>query len=236
MKIEILYEDDDLVVINKPAGIMVHPDGRSKEETISEWFLSTHKDVENVGEPITLRGGNEISRPGIVHRLDKDTSGVLILVKNQKAFLHMKELFQERMVKKTYFAFVYGNVKEDKGIIDRPIGRSSKDFRLRSAQRGAKGTLRDAVTEYETVKRGDKYSFLKMHPKTGRTHQIRTHLKAINHPVVCDALYAPKQDCALGLGRLALHASSIEFTLVNGENIAVEAPFPDKFIEAEKAI
>lgn len=236
MKIEILYKDSNFLIINKPFGVLVHGDGRGGEETISEWFVSIHPDAKNVGEPITNKDGIEIKRPGVVHRLDKDTSGILVLVKNQEAFLFMKKQFQERKVQKTYHAFVYGEIKEDNGTIDRPIGRSSKDFRLRSAQRGAKGVLREAVTEYVTIKRGKEHSFLELIPKTGRTHQLRAHLKAISHPVVCDALYAPKRDCALGFERLALHASKIEFIGPDKQKIAVEAPLPDEFKVAEKAL
>jgi 23S rRNA pseudouridine1911/1915/1917 synthase len=236
MNIEILYESENFLVINKPAGVLVHGDGKNEGETVSDWFVKKYPEAENVGEPITTRGGVEIKRPGIVHRLDRDTSGVLILVKNEEAFSFMKSQFQEREVKKTYKAFVYGEVKEEKGTIDRAIGRSAKDFRLRSAQYGAKGTLRDAVTDFVTLKRGMDYSLLELYPKTGRTHQIRTHLKAINHPVVCDSLYAPKQACALGLKRLALHASKIEFTAINGENIAIESAMPEEFIKAKEAI
>jgi len=236
MKMETLYEDNNFLIINKPVGTLVHGDGKSNEKTISEWFVNTYPDVKDVGEPAGGRDGEEIVRPGIVHRLDKDTSGVLLLVKNQETFLFMKEQFQKREVKKTYHAFVYGEVKEDKGIIDRPIGRSARDFRLRSAQRGAKGTLREAITEFVTVKRGKEHSLLELYPKTGRTHQIRTHLKAISHPVVCDSLYAPKRTCALGLERLALHASKIEFTTPEGQLIAVEASLPEEFKKAKKAL
>lgn len=229
---EILYEDEHILVINKPAGVQVHADEDTKGETVSDWFVARCPEAANVGEPFTSRTGVEMHKPGIVHRLDRDTSGVLLLVKDQETFLYIKEQFKERHVVKTYYAFVYGNVKDDHGTIDRPIGRSASDFRLRSAQRGARGTLRPAATEYTVIERAPEYSYLELRPKTGRTHQLRAHLKAINHPIVCDTLYAPKQESALGFSRLALHASALELDIKEGERKRFEAPLPDDFQQA----
>jgi len=129
-------------------------------------------------------------------------------------------------------AFVYGVLKESTGVIDRPIGKSRKDFRLRSAQRGARGELREAVTAYTVLKQGGVATYVEVRPKTGRTHQIRVHFKAIHHPVVCDKLYAPKHKCILGFTRLALHASSITFSLPGGVAVTAEAPLPRNFRQA----
>jgi 23S rRNA pseudouridine1911/1915/1917 synthase len=236
MSIETLFENDDYVVINKPVGVMVHSDGKTTKETISDWFSKKYPESISVGEKLLLQNGNEIQKPGVVHRLDKDTSGVLVLAKRQQSFAHLKEQFKKRLVNKTYVAFVYGLVKYDDGEIDRPIGRSSKDFRLKSAQRGAKGTLREAQTKYKVLIRGNEHTKLELNPKTGRTHQIRTHLKAVNHPIICDSLYAPKRECALGFERLALHAKKIEFRGLNGENIVVEASEPKDFELAKTAL
>lgn len=232
MDLTILYEDDNILVVNKPSGIAVHPDGRTRESTVSDWFMKNYPLAEDVGEPIILDSGKEIKKSGIVHRLDKETSGVLLLVKDQQTFLFIKEQFQNRRVLKTYRAFAYGAVKDDEGMIDRPIGRSARDFRLRSAQRGARGTLREAVTEYKVLQRTDDFSYLELSPKTGRTHQLRVHLKAINYPIVCDRLYAPKRECALGFRRLALHAFSLELETAKGERQRFEAPLPSDFEEA----
>ncbi len=140
------------MVINKPAGLVVHADGRTEEATVVDWILETYgEDIKEVGEPITLKTGEILYRPGIVHRIDRDTSGVLVIAKNQKAFEHLKQQFQDRYVEKTYNAFVYGEMKEEEGTIDRPIGKSTQDFRMWSAQRGARGELRDAVTEYKLL-------------------------------------------------------------------------------------
>lgn len=262
--ITILYEDENVLVVNKPAGLVVHADGRTDEITLVDWILQNYPEMKDVGEPLIVKNelriknqelgqeqekGNSvlastpnpiIYRPGIVHRIDRDTSGVLVIAKNQKTFEFLKSQFQEREVEKVYQALVYGVVKGDDGVIDRPITRSRKDFRLWSAQRGGRGVEREAVTEYKVLKRitatkggGENgFSLLELRPKTGRTHQIRVHLKAINHPVVCDTLYAPKRECAFGFSRLALHALSIEFTLPTGKKLKVEAPLPDDFKNA----
>ncbi len=217
MEIKIIYEDENIVAINKPAGLVVHSDGKTDEKTVADWVLENYPNVENVGEPLILSDGKEIKRPGIVHRLDRDTSGILLIAKNQESFLNFKEQFQNRTIQKIYRTFVYGRVKNDEDIIDRPIGRSKKDFRRWTAQRDIRGKEREAVTKYKVLERSKDYSFLEVYPKTGRTHQIRVHLKAINYPVVCDKLYSPKRECALGFERLALHAYSIEFSLPNGD-------------------
>ncbi len=224
--IKVLYEDKDILVLNKPAGLTVHPDGKTNEKTLTDWLLKKYPSLKNVGE-LARYEGKVIPRPGIVHRLDKETSGVLIIAKNQKIFEYLKKEFQERRVKKTYLAVVYGMVKDDAGIINRPIGRSAKDFRLWSAQRGARGTMREAVTGFKVLKRIKDFSLLELSPKTGRTHQLRVHAKAINHPIVCDSLYAPKRECAFGLKRMALHASAVELSLPRGKKITVEAPLPE---------
>src|SRR3989339_247271 len=223
MQIPIIYEDENIVVINKPVGLVVHP------------ARPTHfPETENVGEPLVLSSGEIIKRPGIVHRLDKETSGILVIAKNQESFLHLKNQFQNRETKKSYRAFVYGEIKNDEWTIDRPIGRSSSDFRKWSAQRGARGKMREAVTEYKVLKRGGGFSYVEVNPKTGRTHQIRVHFKAINYPIVCDKLYAPKQECALGFERLALHAYSLEISLLNGTKMIFEAELPSDFQTALK--
>ncbi|MCC7004681.1 RluA family pseudouridine synthase [Candidatus Nomurabacteria bacterium] len=231
MNPQILYEDKDVLVLNKPAGLIVHSDGRTKEKTLSDWILEKYPNIKEVGEPLTLSNGVKIYRPGIVHRLDRETSGALVVAKNQDTFNFLKKQFQGREIRKIYNAFVYGEMKDDEGVIDRPIGKSRKDFRMWSAQRGARGEMREAVTEYKVLKRGGGFSFIEVSPKTGRTHQIRVHMKAINHPVVCDKLYAPKQPKSLGFDRLALHSRNISFTMPNGQNKTVEAPLSQDFQE-----
>ena len=233
MKIKILYEDSNILVIDKPSGVVVHPDGRTKEKTISDWVIENYPKLKGVGEPITF-DGEEIDRPGIVHRLDRETSGVLVIAKNAKAFAHFKKQFMDRQIKKVYYAIVSGFLKNDNGLINKPIGRSPSDFRRRLAGRGARGELREAITEYKVLKRftdknGEKFSYIEVMPKTGRTHQIRVHMKFLSHPVVCDKLYAPKNLCPKELSRLALHAKSIEFKDLKNKIIKIESPLPLEF-------
>ena len=228
MKIKVLFEDKDILAINKPSGIMVHADNKSSEPTIVDWILKKYPKIKGVGEPIIFKDG-EIDRPGIVHRLDKETSGVLLIAKNKESFVYLKKQFADRKIKKTYISIVDGNLKNDIGLINKPIGRSPSDFRRRLAGRGARGELREAVTEYKVLKRFNKFSLLEVCPKTGRTHQIRVHMKYLSHPIVCDSLYNPKGFCPAGLGRLALHAKSIEFKNTKGKTIKIEAPLPKEF-------
>ncbi|MCX6747766.1 MAG: RluA family pseudouridine synthase [Candidatus Nomurabacteria bacterium] len=233
MKINILYEDTNILVIDKPAGIAVHPDGRSKDKVVTDWVLENYPKMAKVGEPIG-EVDKEIKRPGIVHRLDKDTSGVLILAKNQKAYEFLKLQFQNREIKKVYHTVVSGWVRNERGVVNRPIGRSPNDFRKRLAGRGARGELKEAVTEYKIVKRFEdkniKFTYLEVRPKTGRTHQIRVHMKFLNHPVVCDELYNEGKPKPKGFTRLALHAKSIEFKNLKDETIKIESPLPEEFL------
>ena len=226
ISIPILYEDDEVLVVSKPAGLVVHHDGKTKELSLSDWVEKNYPELVGVGEPLTLFSGKKIHKPGIVHRLDRNTSGVLIIAKTPESFNNLKKQFQERSIEKTYRAIVWGSVKKERGIIDRPIGRSRSDFRKKSAEYGARGELRPAVTEYNVLGRSKEFSYLEVYPKTGRTHQIRVHLKAEGHPVVCDKLYAPRKECPEEFSRIALHAYAIVFSLQNGTRIRVEAPVP----------
>lgn len=239
MKIKILYEDLNILAIDKPSGILVHPDLRSKEKTILDLFLKKYPKLE------------------IVHRLDKDTSGVMLLAKNKKAHEFLKKQFQDRVVKKIYLAIVSGSVKNDRGMINKPIGRSPRDFRRYLAGRGARGEMREAITEYKVLKHLQiktdnklinsdisvnqkkisgisSFTLLEVKPKTGRTHQIRVHMKYLNHPIVCDSLYNPDNPCPKGISRMALHAKSIEFKNLKDKTIKVESPIPKEFTKISK--
>lgn len=227
---KILYEDETVLAIDKPSGMMVHTDGRSDEPTVVDWVRENYPELEEVGETQLLQNGEEIKRPGIVHRLDRETSGVLLIAKTQEMFLHLKTQFQEHIIEKEYRAFIHGVLKEDALVIDRAIGKSSGDFRKWSAQRGAKGKMRDARTDIEVLLRGNGATYIKALPKTGRTHQIRVHLKAIHHPVLCDPLYGfSDMECPKELGRLALHAHSVTFTGLSGVQVKVCAEEPASF-------
>lgn len=229
MDISVIYEDNNILAINKPAGIVIHSDGRTREPTLAGWVAEHYPSIRGVGEGIKLASGKEISKHGIVHRLDRDTSGVMIIAKNQESFLFFKKQFQNREVQKTYKAIVYGRIKEKRGVIDKPIGKSRNDFRQWSAEKDARGVLRGATTEYELLKSTKDFSYLSLYPKTGRTHQIRVHLKSIGHPVLCDKLYASKRPCEGGLSRMALHAFAISINTPDGISVTIEAPLPKDF-------
>ncbi|MDP2676820.1 MAG: RluA family pseudouridine synthase [bacterium] len=217
---QIIYEDEDIIAVNKPAGISVHPDKYHKEDTLIQMIAGQFPEIEGVGE--------DPARPGLVHRLDKDTSGVLVVARNKKAFEFLKKQFQERKIIKEYLALVVGRVKEKKGTINLPIGRSKNDPTKRVAEGSMRGVVRDARTDYEVVEYfGDDFTYMRASPKTGRTHQIRVHFKTIGYPIVCDKLYGGKRYvCPLGLSRHFLHASALELTLPEGGKIRLEADMP----------
>lgn len=240
MNIQILKQTPDYIVINKPAGISVHASGQREEYTITDWVIENFPQTEDVGEPLKISDGKEIKRHGIVHRLDKDTSGALLIALNQKSYLFFKNQFKEREIKKSYRAFLYGNLKEDHLTIQEPIGKHKKDFRKRTTARNARGILKPAITFFKILLRtkveGEPIVFVEAQPKTGRTHQIRVHAKYLHHPVLCDKLYATSKPKLLGFGRLALHAYSIEFKDLGGFTQKVEAPYPEDFSNALRII
>jgi 23S rRNA pseudouridine1911/1915/1917 synthase len=230
---KILYNQNDIIAVNKPSGMLVHEDGSGDIHTVCKWLENEFPEAIGVGEPMHLQNGEVTARTGIVHRLDRDTSGVLLLAKTQAAHAFLKHAFQNREIKKIYKAFVYGKVRSDSGIIDESIGRSIRDFRLRAVGRSAKGFMRKAVSEYVVDARSETASMVTLHPITGRTHQLRVHMKSVHHPIVCDPLYAPKKECLLGFERLALHAHKIRF-LINGKEQTIVAPLPDDFERAKE--
>jgi 23S rRNA pseudouridine1911/1915/1917 synthase len=259
---QILLETNEYMVINKPAGISVHGDGKVDVPTVADWILEKYPELADVGEPMEVQVGKEgakflkkILRPGIVHRLDKDTTGCLLIAKNQVVFEHFKKQFQDHTIQKTYHCFVYGAIKASSGVIDEPIGRSRGDIRRWTTGGAARGTIRDAVTEYTVLARlgveegkgstdRGTYSLVECRPRTGRTHQIRVHMKSINHPILYDMLYAEKRietgtdlpEYNLGFERLALHAKSLCFTDPFGERIVISAPYPLDFEHALQLI
>lgn len=208
--LEILYEDSDLVVVNKPAGMVVHPGAGNPKGTLVNALLGHCHDLSGVGGEL---------RPGIVHRIDKDTSGVLVIAKNDRAHLELARQFKVHSCKRVYLAFVYGSPKADKGKIEGAIGRHPQDRKRMSgmAKRG-----KHAVTHWQVIGRYDGISFLRLRLETGRTHQIRVHLSEAGHPLVGDPLYGGAgrvttisdtllRSLVKGLGRQALHAKTLGF-------------------------
>ncbi|MFH0969811.1 MAG: RluA family pseudouridine synthase [Patescibacteria group bacterium] len=225
IKLNIIYSDDNIIVINKPAGIQVHPDSNERKNTLVNALISKFPEIKAVHDESL----GAYLRPGIVHRLDKDTSGVIVIARNQKAFDELKEMFQERKINKKYIALVYGQLKDRKGIITKAIARSGNYKKQSIAGAKTKTKVRGAVTEYKQLQRFDNYSLLEARPLTGRMHQIRIHLFSIGHPIIGDKLYKLKSIKATDLAkRQLLHAEKIDFTLF-GQKFSFSAPLPEDF-------
>lgn len=231
MEIPIVYEDKNLLVINKPAGLIVHPkNATDTQESVVSWLTKEYPGIENVGEPF-IASGTESLRAGIVHRLDKDTSGLLVIAKNNDSFYYLKSLFQTRKIQKHYYALVYGRPKEGHGVIDAPMGRVGLK---RTIKLDGKKLIdgKNAITEWSIIKHypllANGYSLLDVAPKTGRTHQIRVHLQSIGCPIAGDPIYGPKGwQKPAGLTRLFLHAYKLEFTTQEGKSLVIEAELPE---------
>lgn len=232
--ITILYEDDQMLAVNKPAGLVVHSDLRTKEHTLTDWVIAHYPNLKDIGGLHTLDSERYVVRAGILHRLDRETSGVILIAKNDEAFYFLQRQFLDHTITKTYNAFVRGTPHEPSGTIELPIGRSRSDFRKWATGDDARGTLRSASTQYRIITSGEKFSFLELTPKTGRTHQLRVHMGAVGYPIVCDKRYGSA--CALGFTRLALHAQQITFIAPNGKHITVTAQLPEDFTAALKEL
>ena len=215
--VEIIYEDSDIIVVNKPKGMVVHPANGNPDGTLVNAIMSICKD--------SLSGiGGEI-RPVIVHRLDKDTSGILIVAKNDKAHINLSEQIKEHKVKKTYIALVKGIVKENNATINMPIGRSEKDRKKMAVTKKGK----EAITHFKVLKRYDKYTLLEINIETGRTHQIRVHLSQIGYPIVGDEVYSKGKN-EWNIKGQCLHAKSLDFKHpITNENMHLEAKIPQYF-------
>ncbi len=217
--LDVIYEDKDIIVINKARGMVVHPAAGNPNGTLVNALLYHCK-----GE---LSGINGVIRPGIVHRLDKDTSGVMVAAKTDEAHRGLAAQIKAHTARRTYWALVHGNITEDRGIVDAPIGRHAKD-RIKMAVTFKGG--RDAVTHFRVVKRYGMYTWIECKLETGRTHQIRVHMAYINHPVVNDPLYGYKKDDFPIVGQ-ALHSHCLDLVHpITGEAMHFEAPAPADFL------
>ena len=215
--VDILYEDSDIIVINKPKGLVVHPAIGNPEGTLVNAIMEICKD--------SLSGiGGEI-RPGIVHRLDKDTSGVIVIAKNDLAHINISNQIKDRKTKKIYIALVRGIIKENEATINMPIGRSTKDRKKMAVSKNGK----EAVTHFKVIKRYNGYTLIEVKIDTGRTHQIRVHMSEIGYPIVGDYIYSNGKNPFDVVGQM-LHAKSIEFMHpTKNELMKIEAPLPEYF-------
>lgn len=222
--IDVVYEDADIIVVNKPKGMVVHPANGNPDGTLVNAIMNICKD--------SLSGiGGEI-RPGIVHRIDKDTSGLLIIAKNDKAHINLSEQIKNREITKKYVALVRGVIKENEATIDMPIGRSDKDRKKMAVKKDGK----KAITHFKVIKRYNGYTYLDIKIDTGRTHQIRVHLAEIGYPIVGDGVYSNGKN-PFGVEGQMLHAKSLEFKHpITGKTLKLEAPLPEYFEDVLKKL
>lgn len=223
--LNIVYEDEHIIVINKPSGMVVHPAVGNESGTLVNALLY------HCGN--SLSGINGVIRPGIVHRIDKDTSGLLVVAKNDEAHIFLSSLLKEHGIKRTYFAIIIGHMKEQRGTIDAPIARHMTDRKKMAVVQGG----REAITHYEVIEEFNGYSLLKLNLETGRTHQIRVHLSYKGHPIVGDTVYGggntpfERANKALLDGQM-LHAGRLEFPHPKTrENMVFECDMPSNYIE-----
>ena len=215
----IVYEDDDVIVIDKPAGMVVHPAANHRGGTLVNAVLAHAPDLEGVGDE---------QRPGIVHRLDKDTSGLIVVAKNDRAHRHLQNQFKDREARKLYLALVVGKPPSPTGRIEAPIGRDPKNRQRMAVTRTESG--REAVTVYRTVESFDRFTLVEAEPKTGRTHQIRVHLTFLGCPIAGDSLYSTPRTVNVtlpGLHRQFLHAASLTLALPSGVVRTFKSPLPE---------
>ena len=217
--IDILYQDADVVIVNKPCGMVVHPAVGNEDRTLVNALLYHVKDLSGIGGEM---------RPGIVHRLDKDTSGLILIAKNDRAHAALSEQFKARSMEKHYRAVICGHFAEDHGLIDAPIARHPTDRKRMAVVPGG----RPSQTEWSLIERLSGASYLDVHLLTGRTHQIRVHMLSVGHPLLGDRIYAPNLKMTVRIPRLLLHAYSLAFDHPStGERMCVQAPLPDAFMQ-----
>ena len=219
LNIDIVYEDNDLVVVNKAQGMVVHPAPGHYSGTLVNGLMYHLKDLSSI---------NGVLRPGIVHRLDKNTSGLMLVAKNDKSHNYLAACLKEHTINRIYYTLVEGNIKDDSGVIDAPLGRSEKDRKKRTV---TTKNSKNAITNYWVVKRYGKYTLLRIKLETGRTHQIRVHMKYIGHPVVGDDVYGIKSNKFKLEGQL-LHSKTLGFIHpTKKEYLEFDSELPDYFKE-----
>ncbi len=231
----VIDETESLVIIDKPSGLIVHRDGRNDELSVSEWVGQTFPKCRGVGGEWVSPQGESIALNGAVHRLDRETSGVLLIAKTQEMFEYLRAAFKARQIEKTYRAIVYGHMREESGEIIAEVVRTKTVPRRWEARPCEPEDVRAAITEWRVLSRvgtgEDAATHLELSPKTGRTHQLRVHLASIGYPIVGDKLYANGREPIRGMTRLALHAYQIAVT-IQGKRHSFSAPEPGVFARA----
>jgi 23S rRNA pseudouridine1911/1915/1917 synthase len=234
MEPKIIAETNELLVLDKPAGLITHSDGRTKEPSVAEWLFEQYPKQKEVSAVWVSPQGEQVHLAGLVHRLDRGTSGVMLAAKTDEMWAYIKNEMKERRVEKVYRALVYGHMEQNEGKVIAEIMRTTTPPKRWYARPTDTSNRRAAITEWRVLKRfeeggGNHVSYIEIRPITGRTHQIRIHLSSIGHPVVCDPLYATQHIKLFNLARTALHAYSISFTLPDGARVSYTAPLPPDF-------
>lgn len=218
---QLIKETSDYLIIEKPAGVVVHPASGINEPTLIEGLLSKYPELKEVGD--------DPMRPGIVHRLDRDVSGLMVVARNQGMFNYLKQLFKERDITKKYLALVVGHLNQPDGVINFPLARSNNKHGKMAARSKSDNDTREAITKFELIKLYQPASLLKIEIETGRTHQIRAHLAALGYPIVGDKLYRPKKlNFKATPERLFLHAAELSFLDQNGERQTFTSTLPQE--------
>lgn len=218
MHIPVIFEDDTILVINKPSGLVVHPYDFSTEETLLDFLHAHSPEMFSIENTIKLQDGRTISLGGIVHKLDRETSGAMVVAKNEEAFKELREQFINHRVEKMYVAIVGGIVEQDMFTIDAPLGRNKKEYKQKVNPENPRGELREAVTDVRALACYETTTLVELKPKTGRTHQLRAHMAYIGHPIVGDIAYGS----TVKDSRIMLHAKKTSFTIAN-KNFSFEA-------------
>lgn len=228
MEPRVLREAGDLLAIDKPAGLIVHSDGRTDEPSLAQWLIERYPHLSGVGEPWIPPQGEVVRIAGLLHRLDRSTSGIILAAQTGDAWRALKAEFKARRVQKTYLAYVYGEMEAREGRIVAEIMRSTLPPKRWYARPTDVGDKRAAITDWRLIRQLQTAALLEVSPRTGRTHQIRVHLASIGHPIVGDQRYGPDLPALLGFARPALHASRIT---IGGETFV--APLPTDFAAVE---
>lgn len=231
VEVFIIYEDENFIVLNKPAGVQVHPGNLRETDTLANWLIAKYPEIADVHDDSL----DSHWRPGIVHRLDKDTSGIMVVARNRESFFKLKELFHDRRIEKTYLALVFGVLDVKKGIIDKPIARSADYRKQIIAKKNTKTIIREAQTEFKVLGENENLSLVEVKPKTGRMHQIRVHFSSIGHPVAGDKLYGKDNGQKHAIKRQMLHAFRLIFEY-KGKKYEFAAPIPEDMLKVGMGI
>jgi len=222
----IIFENEDFLIIDKPSGLVIHPFDHSTERTLVDFLMEHSPSLFLIQNTKTLQDGRMVNLGGIVHKLDRETSGVMVIAKTASSYVSIKEQFLAHAVKKTYRALVERVLQNENGRIDAPLGRNKKEYKQSANPQNPRGELRSAITDYRVLTRNKTTTYVELSPQTGRTHQLRAHMAYLGHPIVGDVIYGSTQESP----RIMLHAQTLSFKL-SDIDYSFEAQTPSCFIE-----